>query len=516
MTVHAATQSLRNPVTIVYAVLLVGVFSAFPHIAQAKRGKIPVLVQATSITTGDIQGPRLRSERAKTIAFVSDGDVEGPGSAPGHREVYLYHTMYHSFAANMIERVTTTASGESYAVSRATDETFASGRPQFLALVSTGDLDPSVGNADGNPEIFLWELLTGTFHQLTDTADPVVNSDPYPSDSGRCVTFSSTGDLDDNDGSDGGNPGVGFRNPDGSQEVFIYSLENSENFPTNGNFTQVSDGPPGTVSAKPVIGGYWFPRQCQSTAYTSDFDQLGNGSIGTHIYVYNRPGGRIEQMNAAGIPAGLPPGNYFAPNISSASNFARGPFIVFDTDSDLWVNQSHGRNMFRFRVFHSRMRQYTDQDVGDTRSPVISDGGKWIAVESDGELLSQKKTAKYGGDPPFNADGNWEIFRLKGRRKAMQITRTQGCSNTQPSIEDTGVSVAFRSTCDLISEGNPNQLPQVFLYTQVKPDDPLVGSGCLVANGCCNEANGCFDRVEGKSLKKVSKKDCINKPKGCI
>jgi len=292
--------------------------------------------------------------------------------------------MYHPLAPNLIERVTTTTGGgESYAPSRATDETFSAGRPQFLAFVSTGDFDPSVGNADGNPEIFLWELLTGKFHQLTNTAAPVVNSDPYPSDSGRCIVFSSSGDLDNNDGSDSGNPGMGLSNPDGSQEVFIYSINTSQNFPFDGDFTQVSNGPAGTVSAKPVIGGYWFPRQCQSTAYTSDFDQLGNGATGTHIYVYNRPGGRLEQMDAPEIPGGLSPGNYFDPNISSASNFARGPFVVFDTDSDLWMNQSTGRNLFRFRVFHPRMTQYTDQDAGDVRAPVTSDGGKWIALESE-------------------------------------------------------------------------------------------------------------------------------------
>ncbi|GEM_PF-1154275 len=514
MTVHAAALSLRIPAIIAYGALIIGVLLAFPQQAQAKRGSIPVLLQVTSITTGDIQAPKLRSERAETIAFVSDGDVEGPGTAPGHREVYLYHSIYHPLAPNMIERVTNTVSGESYGVSRATDETFASGRPQYIAFVSTADLDPAVGNADGNPEIFLWELLTNTFHQLTNTLAPVVNADPYPSDSGKCIAFSSTGDLDDNDGSDNSNPGTGFSNPDGSQEVFIYSVATSDNFPRSGNYTQVSNGPAGTVSAKPAIGGYWFPRQCQSTVYTSDFDQLGNGALGTHIYVYKRPGGQVEQMTAREIPQGLQPGNYFSPNISSASNFARGPFVVFDTDSDLWLNQSTGRNTFRYRVFHPRMTQYTDQDIGETATPVISDGGAVIALESNGELLNQRRAAKYGGEPPFNPDGNSEIFRMKGRRKVVQITRSQNCSNTQPSIEDTGRSIAFRSTCDLIAGGNPSQLPQIFMYTLGNPDDLVSGSGCLVAEGCCNEANGCLDRIEGR-LEKVSKKNCINKARGC-
>jgi len=103
---------------------------------------------------------------------------------------------------------------------------------------------------------------------------------------------------------------------------------------------------------------------------------------------------------------------------------------------------------------------------------------------------------------------------MKGRRKVMQLTRTQNCSNTQASIEDTGVSIAFRSTCDLVPGSNPNLQPQVFLYTQVRPDDPLAATGCLVADGCCNEANGCFGLIEGKTVK-ASKKNCINKASGC-
>ena len=81
-----------------------------------------------------------------------------------------------------------------------------------------------------------------------------------------------------------------------------------------------------------------------------------------------------------------------------------------------------------------------------TLAPAISDGGRWIAFESNGEILKRSKA----GEGPFNADGNWEIFRLRGNRRVQQITETAGCDNTQASILDKGVSLAFRSTCDLI------------------------------------------------------------------
>jgi hypothetical protein len=420
-------------------------------------------------------------------------------------------------------RVTNSGIEASWGASRPTDQVFASGRPEYVAFVSTADLDPRVDNSDRNPEIFLWELESGVFHQLTDTQPPVINSDPYPSDSGKCIVFSSNGNLDNNDGTlDTNNPGTGFSNTDGSQEVFLFSLKTSTDFPYgDGSFTQVSNGPAGTVSSRPVIGGYWFPRQCQTTAYMSDHDQLSTGLTGTNIYTFDRNAPRTavktsEMVAPKEIPLGIQPGDYRYPHISSASPFARGPFVVFQTDADLWRNGSTGNEMFRYRVFHPRMTQYTDIITGSVERPVVSDGGGIIVFQSNGEILDPRRHAREGGEPPFNADGNYEIFRTKGRNKVYQITRTQGCDNTLPSVRDNGTAVTFRSTCDLVPGNNTGGVPQVFLYTQVKGDDPLsTANGCKVSEGCCNEANGCFEVIRGRKPK-PRKKDCLDRPRsGC-
>jgi hypothetical protein len=199
------------------------------------------------------------------------------------------------------------------------------------------------------------------------------------------------------------------------------------------------------------------------------------------------------------------------PNISSASNFARGPFIVFSTAVDLHNNGSNRLNVFRYRVFRPLLVQYTDLDQGDTISPVVSDGGRWIAFESNGELLDRTKTA----DGPFNADGNWEIFRVQGTRKIQQITDTVGCESGQASILDKGVTLAFRSTCDLVPGSNPAGVPQVFLYLQVPKGDVLsTASACKVSEGCCNVANGCYTMLAGRKHK-VAKRNCLGSPRAC-
>ena len=469
--------------------------------AQSQRGSIPVLIQVTNNTTGDIFDPRMRSQDGNRIVFVSNGDVIGP--APGHNEVYLYQIE----TGEMI-RVTTTTDGESREAARSTDQVFNSGRPEFVTFVSTGDLDPSSDNSDHNPEIFLWEIESGAFHQLTNTPSTIINKEPYASDSGKCIVFSSNADLNNNAGEDAeNNPGTGFSNPDGSQEVFLYTIDSNANFPHDGNFTQVSNGPAGTVSARPVVGGYWFPRQCQSTAYMSDHDQTGGTLTGTHIFVFNRPSAENSLMETSEIPWGFG-GTYLYPNMSSASPFARGPFVVFQSDAPVWRNGSDGMEMYRYRVFHPRMTQYTDILTGSVERPVISDGGGYIAFQSNGEILDPDHDAKKGGEPPFNADGNYEIFRTKGRRKTWQITRTIGCVNNLPSVRDDGTAIAFRSTCDLIPGRNPGGVPQVFLYKEVKKGDPLgTAAGCSSPTTAATKPTAATSPVFGRKPK-PRKKEC--------
>jgi hypothetical protein len=455
--------------------------------AMAQHGHIPVLVQVTHNTTGDIEEPKIRSQAGDTIVFTSDGDVLGPGTEPGHREVYHY-----GVATGVLTRVTTTADGESWAGTRETDSLGSAER--LVAFVSTGDLDSTIGNADHNPEIFLKFLETGEIVQVTDTVAPVANVEPYASDSGRCVVYRSNGDLDDNDGSDSGNPGAGNSNADGSDEIFNTSF-GEVGFSRDGWVTtQVSNGPAGTTSSHPVVGGYIFTRQCRSTAWQSDHDHLGNGSSGLHIYNYTRTTAGIEQFSKPG------PGTNRHPAMSSASNFARGPFIVYESDMDPIGNGSTPFEIYRARLFKDELWQYTFADR-DSSHPGVSDGGGRVVFASESDHLHPDRELRNGEMPPFNADGNSEIFLTKRKRQVTQVTRSEGCENTLPTIRDTGDAIAFRSTCDLIPGHNPAGVPQVFYFVLVDPDEAIsTAGGCELVDGCCNEANGCFVNLFGRKV----------------
>ena len=183
------------------------------------RGKIPVLIQITNNTEGQVFSPKIRSQDGNRIVFTSTGDVTGP--APAQQELYIYDVD----TGTTIKATDTPGHGVKNAA-RSTDQVFAGERPEFVAFASTADLDSDgdPNNADGNQEIFIYEWLSGTFHQLTDTVAPVVNDEVYPSDSGKCIVFSSTGDMDNNETGNGfNNPPTGYENADGSKEIFLYT-----------------------------------------------------------------------------------------------------------------------------------------------------------------------------------------------------------------------------------------------------------------------------------------------------
>lgn len=485
-----------------------------PSTVQAVRLKEPVLIQATTNTEGDIQGVKLRMEPPRRITFASNGDVEGAGTATSDLELYEW-----DFESRVLQRLTNSGSGRSWDASRTTDIT-QTGRGEYVAFVSTADLDPSVGNPDANPEIFIRIRQTGEVRQITNTGPTVVNSDPYPSDSGRCVVFSSTGDLNDNPGgrpSGHTNPGPEFgpyTNPDGSEEVFLMFMDN-DLFPEAGETTQLSSGGAGTKSSNPVIGGFYYPRQCNSTFYLSHTVQSQAENLhveGTpHLYEYVKQNGRTYTLGAQEIATFIPPsGNYEAPAMSSASNFARGPFAVFVSDADIWANDNSRPNLFRYRSFHPRMTQYTDLKDSShaVRNPGISDGGRFISFESNAPL-NRRLTGK-SAIPQYDDDGNFEVWRMQKRRQIQQITDTPaGCENSDSSLNDRGLDLAFRSTCDLIPGQNPDGVPQVFYYLQVKKDDPLAtAEGCRIEDRCCNVANGCYRKIEARAYK-PNRKNCL-------
>jgi uncharacterized protein (TIGR03437 family) len=113
----------------------------------------------------------------------------------------------------------------------------------ILAFISTRNLVPGVGNTDGNPELFFFNIGAGTFSQGTNTQDATpgigftFQSNPSLSADGSVVSFASSANLASN-------------NADGNAEIFVANFSGS----AIGNIRQVTrtlNGPNNTNVLSP-------------------------------------------------------------------------------------------------------------------------------------------------------------------------------------------------------------------------------------------------------------------------
>jgi Tol biopolymer transport system component len=138
------------------------------------------LTQVTNTTGGGNLRPSINSDGTR-IAFDSRADLTG-GNADGNQEIFLYNATTNSFT-----QVThTTGDDNTFDPSINSDGT-------RIAFSSTRDLTGS--NADGNVEIFLYNATTTTFTQVTNTTGSRGNYHPSINSDGRRIAFESELDL---------------------------------------------------------------------------------------------------------------------------------------------------------------------------------------------------------------------------------------------------------------------------------------------------------------------------------
>ena len=145
-----------------------------------------------------------------------------------------------------------------------------------IAFISTRNLVTTVGNADGNPELFMARssngFTTSTIIQGTKTADvfvtpknyPAVQQNPSLSADGSVVAFSSTADL-----IPGSNHDTGHTN--GNAEVFAASFNGSlvDNYRQLTKTKAETTGPNAGASVKLLSAGRRLSRDGKFVAYES-------------------------------------------------------------------------------------------------------------------------------------------------------------------------------------------------------------------------------------------------------
>ncbi len=291
------------------------------------------------------QDPSINGDGTR-IAFESNRDLTG-GNADGNIEIFLYDTTTNSFT----QVTNTTGGGNEFPV--------LSGDGTRIAFESNRDL--TGGNADGNVEIFLFDMTTNSFTQVTNTTGggnefASINND------GTRIAFRSDRDLTGD-------------NADGNLEIFLYDT-------TTSRLTQVTSTS-GGFNDTPAING-----DGTHIAFVSDRFPAGNPDGNSEIFLFNSTTGGIAQITFTTV------GFNTRPKINSD-----GTRIAFRSDRDFTGGNADGNDeIFLYDTTSNNFTQVTNTTAGGNEFPVISSDGMRIAFTSD-------KFSNIG-----NADGNLEIF----------------------------------------------------------------------------------------------------------
>lgn len=202
-------------------------------------------VQITNTVAGDFDGYSEISGNGARIAIGSENDLTG-GNADGNMESFLY-----DIASATMTQVTDTADP---------NHSNSAGNLNFdgtkMTIFSNGFTG---GNADGNREIYLYDVTTGGISQITNTVGGNTGVASLSAD-GKRIAFDSDRDF------------VGT-NADGSTEVFVYDVSSNK-------FTQVTN----TVGTQ--VFAFRLSDDGKSVIFLSNgYSELGNADGNPEFFV---------------------------------------------------------------------------------------------------------------------------------------------------------------------------------------------------------------------------------------
>jgi Tol biopolymer transport system component len=341
--------------------------------------------------------------------FVSDRNL-AQGNVDGNGKIFLFDTSTRTFT-----QITNSTGGGSFAA------TFPSINANGTHITFSSDRDLTRENPDGNSEIFLFDISTGTLRQLTNTTGvrifgevPAINAD------GTRITFSSTGDLTGN-------------NTDLGREIFLFDTPASR-------FTQITN----TTKGNPIAPS--INANGTRVTFDADSDLTGNNAdLNREIFLFDTSTSRLTQItNSTG-------GDNLIPSINSD-----GTRIAFESTANLVGGNTDGNSeIFLLDTAAGTLRQVTNS-AGDgifaNSSASISLDGTRIAFDSTRDLTQA------------NADGNLEIFLFDpSTGRFTQLTNsTRVTGSNLPSIHSDGTRIAFESNANLTGQ-NADGNTEIFL-----------------------------------------------------
>jgi len=298
------------------------------------------------------------------VVFGSEDDLTG-GNPDGNTEVFLYEV-----GSGQLSQITSTTNWfHSYL---GLDDS-----GDALVMLSTSD--PIGGNADHSIEVFVLDLATMIFTQITDTTNGQM-WDPKISGDGSAIAFRSSSDLD---------PGV---NLDGNKELFLYRR--------NQPIVQITDTTSGINDEADLD---WSG---QRLVFTSDNDLVpsSNPDLNIEVFLWDQGIGFTQLTNTSGwAPT-------YTPSIDDA-----GRLVTFVSGHDLVPGQNPFEldHLFAWEAPTGEFTQITFGNDQPNVFPDVSGSGISIVFYSYGELVP-------GGNPT----GDFQIFsRVCGLFRDNFVTR---------------------------------------------------------------------------------------------
>lgn len=309
--------------------------------------------QATDTLAEANISPTISSD-GSLVVFASGNDIGGD-NADGNRELFLLDTQ-----TLAISQLTDTIGGGTAFSHRFP---IINSNGTHIAFVS--NRDHTGENADTNAEVFLLDIDSLSFTQLTDTTGTTHNLRAGISADGTIVSFPSQGDLTGN-------------NVDLSQELFIYDANTD-------TITQATDTTGSTVNSNRIPA---VSPDGSFVTFESDLDLTGENPDGdVQIFLYDVITDNITQIVMTDF-------SDRSPKFS-----ADGSYIIFSSLEDITGdNPGNSREIFLYDLVEDMFLQYTALTGSHSFSTTFNSDLTFLAASNSSDLT---------GDNP---DENSEVF----------------------------------------------------------------------------------------------------------
>jgi hypothetical protein len=276
----------------------------------------------------------------------------------------------------------------------------------------------------------------------------------------------------------------------------------------------VNWGPPGSTSivAKAASGGGgsafrpWMSADGRFLAFDSNATKVIPGVTDTtkirDIYLYDRTVGSMERISVGpnGVRANVPscPQNYQPCGSERRTISADGRYVAYWSNADNLVpgdTNGHADAFLRDRqtgqtILVSKGYQGA-QPNGDSKRPIVSRDGRYVAFESAASNLVAPKTCGFLGLSCSGGDNNkaddvflYEVATGNVTRVSTATDGTEGNgASDRASLSGDGQKLLFQSDASNLVSGDTNQVTDVFMKDLTTGQTTLVSSDASGVQG---------------------------------